>query len=952
MEKLLLSFILLLVVGENSFAQKSSTISGRILDEQGQPLISAHLLLMYPWGENYLAGQSDLNGYFEIKNIESGGYKLVIKYTGYEQINKDLLINKDQVNLGELIMNPISKNLTEVVVKEARSPGQVLNDTIQFSSASFRMSKDATAEDLVEKMPTITKEGGQIKSHNEDIKQILVDGKPFFGNDPNLSLKNLPAEIIDKVQIFDQQSDQSQFTGINDGNTVKTINIVTKQGLNIGQFGKIYLGYGTDGAYQTGGNVNYFDGDRRISLIAMSNNINIQNFSVDDILSATGASSGRGRSSGSGRGSGREFRSGSGPGDFLVPQSGGIAKTHAIGLNYTDKIAEKLDLNVSYFMNASKTDIESQVARAYFVEQNTSQSYSSSTKSNPKNTNHRINSRIEYKIDSSNSILIRPRISIQSNLNAIQDISQNDTDSITTSKNQTRLLSDASGFNFSNNVLFRHRFKKPGRTASIDFGYNTAPGDYDIVQESYLDTYLSNHWLLDTILQEEYQDKQNKNWNGNFEFTEAINEHHSFSLNYKYESDDNNIEILTYDIPSEFPFLPKLISSLSNSYDTKKTSHRMGIGHQLNVDKKLYISTRLYYERSQLNNEYYYPIEESNKKIFSNVFPSLYLRYSVERTRSLSLHYRSSARLPQVDELKQVINNSNPTLLTIGNPDLNQAIQHSASLRFNTNFSNSSMLFASLRFNMTDHYVADHVYIHSRDNPVFTKFDIPENSQLTIPENTSSSFQLSHFVSYSLPVVLLKSNLSIDASYIYNLTPTLIDDSKFNSTNSLVSLGLNLSSNISELIDFTVQFRPSYNRYSNENSAGNYFIYNSTLKLNWQFLKRIVLRTSFNYTYNQYLEDDNNQQKIYLLNTAIGCKVFKNERGEFAFGVNDIFNQNNNISRTIDDAYIEDQRTNNLRRFFMLSFTYHIRNFNTGKKARADENAEDGLGPFSRSRRF
>lgn len=952
MSKILISILFILMTCLSAFTQKGSTLSGRIIDEQGQPLISAHLSVMFPWGDQYLSGQTDLNGSFKFTDIENGGYKLVIKYTGYEPITRDILVNKEHLNLGEMTMSPSSKNLSEIVVKETRSPGLLLNDTIQFSSGSFKLSKDASAEDLIEKMPTISKDNGQIKSHNEDIKQILVDGKPFFGNDPNLSLKNLPAEIIDKVQIFDQQSDQSQFTGINDGNTVKTINIVTKQGLNNGQFGKIYLGYGTEKSYQTGGNLNYFDGDRRISLIGMSNNINIQNFSVDDILSATGGSSGRGRSQGSRGGPRRDFRSGSGPGDFLVPQSGGIATTHAIGLNYTDRFSDKLELNVSYFMNTSETDIESEIARNYFADQNISQFYSSNTDSNPKNTNHRINSRLEYKIDSSNSILIRPRISFQNNNNSIFDSSQNNTDSITTSKNKTHLLSDASGLNFSNNILFRHRFKKQGRTASIDFGYNMAPGESDIIQESYLDTYLGNNWLLDTIQQEEYNDKQNKNWNGNFEFTEAINKQHSLSINYRYESENSNTEITTYDIPSEFPFMPEIIPSLSSTYDTRKSSNRIGVGHQLNVERKLFISTRLYWERSQLNNLYHYPTEESINKVFSNVFPSLYLRYSVERTRSLSLHYRSSSRLPQIDELQQVINNSNPSLLTIGNPDLNQALQHSASIRFNTNFSNSSMLFASVRFNMTDNYVANHIFINSRNHPVFSKYDIPENSQLTIPENTSSSYQLSNFLSYSIPVVLLKSNLSIDASYIFNQTPTLIDDSKFNSTNSLLSLGLNLSSNISEFIDFNLQFRPSYNSYSNENSEGNYFIYNSAVKFNWQFLKRIVLRTSFNYTYNQYLENDNNQQELFLLNAAIGCKVFKNERGEFALGVNDLFNQNNNLSRTINDAYIEDQRTNNLQRFFMLSFTYHIRNFNTGKKASIEENTEDGPGSFNRNRRF
>ena len=148
--------------------------------------------------------------------------------------------------------------------------------------------KDANADELIEKLPTVTVENGTLKAQGENVTQVLVDGKPFFGNDPTAALKNLPAEVIDKIQIFDQQSEQSQFTGFQDGNTTKTINIVTKTGMRNGQFGKVYAGYGYEDKYQAGGNINYFDGDRRISLLGMTNNINVQNFSSDDIVSAMG----------------------------------------------------------------------------------------------------------------------------------------------------------------------------------------------------------------------------------------------------------------------------------------------------------------------------------------------------------------------------------------------------------------------------------------------------------------------------------------------------------------------------------------------------------------------------------------------------------------------------------------------------------------------------------------
>lgn len=227
---------------------------------------------------------------------------------------------------------------------------QQKGDTTEFNANAVKVLRDATSEDLVSKLPGVTTENGAIKAQGENVTQVLVDGKPFFGNDPTAALRNLPAEVIDKVQIFDQQSDQAQFTGFQDGNTTKTINIVTKKGMNNGQFGKVYSGYGYQDKYQLGGNINVFDGDRRISFIGMSNNINVQNFSVDDILGVMGVPGGNfrnammmmgGRMMGGGGGGRGGGGGGGGSMDFLVRPQGGIATTHALGINYSDKWGKK-----------------------------------------------------------------------------------------------------------------------------------------------------------------------------------------------------------------------------------------------------------------------------------------------------------------------------------------------------------------------------------------------------------------------------------------------------------------------------------------------------------------------------------------------------------------------------------------------------------------------------------
>ena len=229
-----------------------------------------------------------------------------------------------------IVLTETSRQLNEVVVKGKIVSAEQKGDTLQFNADAFKVNRDAQAEDLLKKMPGVDMTGGTIKVQGETVQEILVDGKPFFGDDPTIALRNLPAEVVAKIEIFDRQSDQSQFTGVNDGNTTKTINIVTRADKRNGQFGKVYAGVGTAGTYAAGGSVNIFDGERRISVIGQSNNINQQNFSSQDLLGVQGSSGGGGGRGGrGGRGGGRGGRGGGRWRQRPDRQfSGGSAKRH------------------------------------------------------------------------------------------------------------------------------------------------------------------------------------------------------------------------------------------------------------------------------------------------------------------------------------------------------------------------------------------------------------------------------------------------------------------------------------------------------------------------------------------------------------------------------------------------------------------------------------------------
>lgn len=927
----LLFFSIQFLYSTGLFAQQQ--VNGMVLDDQGIPIPELPVLLKQPWGSLVTHTLTDAKGNFSLQNIPKGGYKIEIAFMGFENYVKEITINNSDLNLGLLQLISSSKILKEVTVKDKKLPAKVVEDTLQFDASSYKVSKDASAEDLLEKMPSVTKENGRMKSQNEEVKKVLIDGKPFFGDDPSLSLKNLPAEIVDKVQIFDQQSEQSQFTGINDGNTVKTINIVTKSGLNNGQFGKVYAGYTLDNHYQAGGNVNYFNGNQRISLIAMSNDINIQNFSTEDILGALGNSGNRdrGRNASPGGGSGGRFGS---PGsfDFYVPQSGGIAQTHAIGLNYSDAYKKIAEWSVSYFFNDMRNNIESQLDRTYFTTGQNPQTYSETTQSRPDNTNHRIQGKLDLQLDTMTSIQIRPRISFQRYQNPATNLSTNFFNNIPGNSTDNILNTNTDGLNFSNNVLFRHKFSKPRRTFSIDWNINHAPKDDQSYQYSESAYRNPSAIILDTINQLEDNLYRKNGWSANLEFTEPVNNQHALSLNYRYQQSKDATEIYTFDLPQGEKLDTSLNIRLSNYFVSDNNAHQIGLGYQWNIQQKLSFSARANWQASALENHQYRPLQNNQTKYFYNFIPSMFLRYTISNTKNLMVHYRTFSQLPSIDQLQNVVNNSNPIRLTTGNPGLKQAFQHSASIRYNATLKNSNLLFASIRFNLTEDYITNHTYIRNRTHPLFKILSIPLGTQLIIPENAGSSYQVRSYFTFTYPWTNIKSILSIDLGHTYLKTPGLLDGNKIASITNNLLLGVTFNSNISDKIDYNLQFRPSYNTYSNSNSEDKYWLYEGKLRVSYQFYKKFVVKTDGTYRNNNSLQSGYNGE-IILLNVALGMKLFKNERGELAIGVNDLFNQNQNIQRNITELYFEDTYSNNLQRFVMVSFTYNIRNFNTGKKA-------------------
>ena len=395
-----LHLILILLCVQQATAQQpvQGSVSGIVTDTSGTQALAGATLTLFNLNDSNATpryGQAKAKGNFTVTNIGEGRYRLLLSFEGYENQSNIFSITGQAttVNLGNISMRPKSALLQEVIVE--RTPMAVKNDTTEYNAGSFAVKPNAVAEDVLKKLPGVqVDKSGNITAQGEKVTRILVNGKRFFSDDPKLATRNLPPDIIDKIQVFDDLSDQSKFTGFDDGNRVKTINITTKKDKQQGYFGKAVAGAGTDGNYDESINLHRFKGSQQVSVLGQANDINKQNFTPQDIL---------GNGGGGRRGGGTATQVGS-----------GITTVLAGGLNYRDAWSPNTDAYGSYFFNQQHVSVNQQSnTQKFFPQQDSSTLTNQQQFSIQQNQNHRINFNLEQRFDSTNSLIFRPAITFQ-----------------------------------------------------------------------------------------------------------------------------------------------------------------------------------------------------------------------------------------------------------------------------------------------------------------------------------------------------------------------------------------------------------------------------------------------------------------------------------------------------------------------------------------------------------
>lgn len=923
MKKLLILLALSLAVFQVN-AQEVSVFGNVLSEKEKTALPGAQVLLIRTVDSTITAAVTDAEGRFQFGRVKPGTYRAEVKYLGYKPFFRSVRVELMPVNLGQLILQEDVTVIQEVQVIGRVAMGDQKGDTTQYNAGAFKTAPDASAEDLVQKMPGVTIQNGRVQAQGEDVARVLIDGKRFFGDDADAALRNLPADVIESVQIFDKKSDRAEISGFDDGNREKTINIVTKPNRRKGQFGKISAGYGTDDRYMAGASINFFDGDRRLTLTGLTNNINMLDFSVGE----TPGGGMRGR---------RGWRGGSSP--------NGLIKTNTFGLNYSDMWGKRIEVSGSYFFNRREI-LNDQYRFRDFVQANDSgQVYTEDSRSTTFDTNHQINLRIDYKINDRNRLLVTPRFTARQNSD--ESFFFGETYNDVRRLNQTTNTGNGESFNlnFNNNIQYSHKFLKPGRSfsTSLNTGYNTTDGDSYRQAQNIFFTNPSRNRNLDQYFR---TDQTGYTWEGEVSLTEPFGKNGQVELEYQVGNRVNDSDRRAFNRAEQTQNYTALDTLLTNTFRSEYLTQGIELGYQYSVEKYRF-QVEAEYQRARLQNDQEFPRPFFMDRTFYNFLPSARVEYKWSKNRTLNFNFRMDADAPSISQLQDVIDNQNPLQLRTGNPALDQSFENRFQLRYRSFIPDQNRtFFAGVFGGFTQNFIANSTLLADRSIELSDEITLERGSTLTSFTNLDGYWNVRSFASFGQPLPFLQSNMNVRGSVGYTRIPGLINGELNISNATNLGVGLTLSSNISEKVDFTLSSNSSYNLVENRlrpNLNNNFFNQNTMLRYNWTFLKGMVYRTELNYQLYSGLAQGLNTNFL-LWNMSISKKVL-DKKGEISLSVNDLLKQNISIQRNISELFVEDVQSMVLQRYFMLTFTWNIRNFAGGKMPDMDQREPGQGGP-------
>jgi hypothetical protein len=902
----------------SAFSQKAN-LSGVLTDgSEKTPVYNSVVALLTPKDSIlYRFTRSDKKGNFTLKNVKAGTYIIMTSHNHYADYLDDIMVNETEKNLGTIALLSKINALREVVIKTGSI--RIKGDTTSYRASDFVVSANANVEELLKKLPGIqVDKNGAIKAMGETVQKVLVDGEEFFGDDPGMAVKNLRADAIKEVQVFDKKSDQAEFTGIDDGDTKKTINLKLKEDKKKGYFGKIDGANQpftvSDSRYNSNLMFSSFKGKRKISAFLLNGNTgqdglgwqDSEKFGARDDVSMSMDDDGN---------VSYEWSGGNDQEPYVDTQNGFVKNINA-GLQYSNKWNDKQTLNLSpkfnkqIYTNTNNRFTQTQVGESQL-------NSDTKTISNVNRSNYKLNATYDVKLDSLNSIKFTAKT------NFYKTYSDEFTDGTTTgdgdvvkNKQLKTFTTDSDKTSLSASILFKHKFAKARRTFSVNSSWNTLSTNSNNILKSSNKSYVDGNFdKEEDVDQNKIGDKTNQNIAFNVNYTEPIGKKFALQLAHQVTFNSGDSNYLTYDYSESTGKYDLVVNSLSNqfkqaittntpniklSYTSKKINYNFGSGVGF---------TSFDLQDITLNKEY--------KRSYTNFFPAANFSFKYKSNSNLRVSYQGATRQPTIDQLQPLRNNQDFFNQTLGNPDLKQSFTNSISFS-NSSYSilTESQFYQSFSFSSTSNLIT------------YSRVIDPESAKtISTPINTNGNFSGSFYAGYGFKIKKIDLSVNLNPSVSYNKSVlsinNVISDSK--TLNSGFSIYLYKSK--AKKYDFSLSNNFSNNRNTtSQNDVIKSFNTNTlSLDMGVYFREKWKLSTDYNFMSRQKTVDFQTNLTNQLWNARVE-RTFKNDEFTAYFLVRDILNQNIGIQRNVYGNTISEERNDRLKRYAMIGFTWNFKN--------------------------
>jgi hypothetical protein len=866
---------------------------------------------------------SDKNGNFSFSlRKQTKPFILKVSSIGFETFKKEYKSLESNLDAGEILINDDVTTLGEVLIVGEAPPVRIKNDTLEFNASSFKVRPDSNVEALLKQLPGVEiSKDGKITVNGKEVNEILVNGKSFFGKDGAVAIKNLPSDIIDKIQVSDTKTTEEKLSDQSASSDKKSINITIQEDKNKGLFGKFTGGYGTDDRYESSGLLNYFKDKQKISFLGSSNNINATGFSMDEIFDAMGGGRNRSfysRGDGSFNINGVDFGGGS-----------GITQSTMVGLNYSDEWFKKLEPSGSYFYTNSITDNDTKSRSQNFLtsengENSTYISESSGTSKN-RNEGHNMSFDFQYKIDSLSTLSVRPTFVKNNSSFESRSESASFNDFGLVNESSSSNLRENTTANFENELYFSKKFKKKGRNFGVTFTNSNKSNDNDDITNS--ETYFYQDASLpgDIRRQREFDNVKENRYYTRIGYSEPVTDSISLTVRSSYQWNDFNKDQKTYNFnggTNQYSDFNNLLSydmssktrtfnpSVSLNLRKKKYSGGVGLGTQI-ID---FQNSSLYNgAESVVNQNYTYPTANA------------WLNFNLTKSQSIYMYYNFDVTMATAEQILPVIDLTNPLYQITGNPNLKPVKAHNIYLNYN-NYDYATK---------SGFYVYGGMTFYEQQIVSARTLDLTDLINRATYQNINETYSSYAGVNWNKTIKReantfrlgfgMSGNLSLDKG----LTNNLAYEADRITIEPNVSFGWDYGELLTIEPSYTYAFnKTSYTNYTIDESSN--FTHNFKLQTTSHWPKHIVFGNDFGYTYNSNISDGF-KKDFFLLNTSLGYN-FMDDKLLFKVKVYDVLNQNQSAVRYINPESIQDVENTVLKRYAMFSLTYKIEKFGGKKK--------------------